>query len=114
MFLLRFSTARDTAVGEMSHPFIWMPGNLLTRRECRRRDMQPVPEHKSRMRSGFSSLNSKPRFPFDPLFKSFARYAVYASGSGLEKLDCHVISNIETHLAMRTPGRHLISSSPKG
>ena len=131
----RFSFANAMALGEMSRPTVLMCGNLplLESRECRRREMQPLPEQTSRMRSFPSTLlplhsalgkggtgSSEERencSSSSPLMSNFARWLVYASVSGLLCVNINIItcpSHRITYLGINTPGRHLISSSPKG
>ena len=132
----RFSFANAMALGEMSRPTVLMCGNLplLESRECRRSEMQPLPEQMSRMRGSVSALpplhsallrkGGKVFFEeiegcssSSPLMSSFARWLVYASVSGLLFVNINIItcpSHRITYLGINTPGRHLISSSPKG
>lgn len=93
--------------------------------------MQPLPEQTSRMLSPFRGLGAfqRPRpgrvllngkqscSSNEPLISNSARCVVYASVSGLS-LDCqqcHVTTSVmTTNRGIKTPGRHLISSAPKG
>ena len=93
--------------------------------------MQPLPEQTSRMRSSFRKMRAfrrpRPREVLlnsenscssnEPSISSSARCVVYASVSGLsiDCQHCHVTGSVmTTNRGIKTPGRHLISSSPKG
>lgn len=92
MLWVRFFLARVVESGEMSMPEMWMVGLWGCRRAWRRREMQPVPVQRSRMRRGCCEapgsfvvvlLGRCDGFGVGPDRSSEARWVVMVSVSGL-------------------------------